>query len=548
MTPDSAPIATREGAEQAALRPGDIEIVWRRLISFMDEAMTTMIRTAYSTTIRESRDLTVVLFDPRGRAVAECTSANASFIGTLPRSMQAFLKAHPADAWRAGDCVITNDPWIGAGHLQDITMASPVFLGDDLFGFALIAAHGPDIGGGLYSALSREVFEEGLRIPICHYARAGVRDPLVRDFIVSNVRVPDKVIGDLEGMAACVEKAGRQVRDLAQSMSPARYLACTDEIVRRSEAAMRSAVREIPNGTYRSELTTSGLEEPLRIACAVTVCDEAIAVDFAGTSGAQRFGINVPLCYTYAHTVYPLKCILAPEIPNNHGTLTPLSVTAPEGCVLNPAFPAPVSARHLTGQFLSAAVFLALAECIPDRVMAESGVTRPQLVFSGKTREGERFVEHIFMVSGLGARSVADGANALCFPANTTCTPIEIIEALTTLRIECKELVPDSGGAGQWRGGCGQRMAVRNASGEPIQLSVLAELTHRGAQGLFGGTPGRPAVIALDGKTISDKALIDFPPQSVLVVESAGGGGFGPAERRDAAAADRDLLEGYVRG
>lgn len=528
------------------LGPGDIEIVWRRLISFMDEAMTTMIRTAYSTTIRESRDLTVVLFDPRGRAVAECSSANASFIGTLPRSMQAFLKAHPVEAWRAGDCVITNDPWIGAGHLQDITMASPIFLEDELFGFALIAAHGPDIGGSLYSALSREIFEEGLRIPICHYARAGVRDSLVRDFIVSNVRVPDKVIGDLEGMAACVEKAGHQVRDLVAAISPTRYLACTDEIVSRSEAAMRSAIRDVPNGTYRSELTTSGLEEELRITCAVTVSDESINVDYAGTSGAQRFGINVPLCYTYAHTVYPLKCVFAPDIPNNHGTLTPLEVTAPEGCVLNPKFPAPVSARHLTGQFLSAAVFLALAECIPDRVMAESGVTRPQLVFSGHTRDGERFVEHIFMVSGLGARSVADGPNALCFPANTTCTPIEIIEALTTLHIECKELIPDSGGPGQWRGGCGQRMIVRNASDEPIQLSVLAEMTHRGARGLFGGSEGRPAVITLDGKVIPDKALIDFPPQSVLVVESAGGGGFGPDDQRDAESHMRDLREGYV--
>ena len=544
--PASAHVIETARNARAGLGLGDVEIVWRRLISFMDEAMTTMIRTAYSTTIRESRDLTVVLFDPKGRAVAECTSANASFIGTLPRSMRAFLKAFPVGDWRAGDCVITNDPWIGAGHLQDITMASPIFLEDDLFGFALIAAHGPDIGGGLYSALSREVFEEGLRIPICHYARAGVRDPLVRNFIVSNVRVPDKVIGDLEGMAACVEKAGRQVRDLARSMSPARYLACTDEIVGRSEAAMRSAIRDVPNGTYRSALTTSGLEEPLRIACAVTVSDDAIGVDFGGTSGAQRFGINVPLCYTYAHTVYPLKCILAPEIPNNHGTLTPLDVTAPEGCVLNPEFPAPVSARHLTGQYLSAAVFLALAECIPDRIMAESGVTRPQLVFSGKTREGERFVEHIFMVSGLGARSVADGPNALCFPANTTCTPVEIIEALTTLRIECKELVPDSGGAGQWRGGCGQRMAVRNASGEPIQLSILAELTHRGARGLFGGSEGRPAVVTLDGEAIPDKALIDFPPRSVLVVESAGGGGFGRADRRDPAARTRDLSEGYV--
>ena len=178
--------------------------------------------------------------------------------------------------------------------------------------------------------------------------------------------------------------------------------------------------------------------------------------------------------------------------------------------------------------------------------MAESGVTRPQLVFSGRIGGGERFVEHIFMVSGLGARATTDGPNALCFPANTSCTPIEIIEALTTLRIERKELVPDSGGAGRWRGGCGQRMVVRNASDEPIQLSVLAELTHRGARGLFGGAAGRPAVITLDGRTIADKALIDFPPQSVLVVESAGGGGFGPAERRDAAAIARDRREGYV--
>ena len=280
---------TSEDTGRMDLRPGDIEIVWRRLISFMDEAMTTMIRTAYSTTIRESRDLTVVLFDPRGRAVAECTSANASFIGTLPRSMEAFLKSQPPDKWRAGDCVITNDPWIGAGHLQDITMASPIFLGDELFGFALIAAHGPDIGGGLYSALSREVFEEGLRIPICHYARAGIRDLLVRDFIVSNVRVPDKVIGDLEGMVACVERPAVRSVTLRSPMSPARYLACTDEIVKRSEAAMRAAIREVPNGIYRSELTTSGLEEPLRIACAVTVSDDVISVDYEGTSGTQRF-------------------------------------------------------------------------------------------------------------------------------------------------------------------------------------------------------------------------------------------------------------------
>ena len=530
---------------QNVISPGDVEIVWHRLISFMDEAMSLMMRTAYSATIRESRDLTVVLFDRSGRAIAECTAANASFIGTLPRSMEAFLSFKNPDTWLPGDCLITNDPWIGAGHLQDIIMAYPIFVKNELFGFTLIAAHGPDIGGSLYSALSREIFEEGLRIPICYYARGGKIDEVVKRIIMANVRVPEKVIGDLEGMNLCLERAGQKVCGLIESITADLYLACVDQIVDRSKTAMVEASSEVPNGTFTSHLTTSGLDEEVTISCSVTVNDSTIEVDYCGTTSEQKYGINVPLCYTYAHTVYPLKCLFAPDIPNNHGSLLPLKVGAPKGSILNPDFPAPVSARHLTGQYLSAAVFLALSDCIPERVMAESGVTRPQLVFSGKNQSNERFVEHIFMVSGLGAQSDGDGADAMCFPANTTCTPVEIIETLTPLQVQCKEIKSNSGGQGKWRGGCGQRMIVRNNSTEIIQLSVLAELTHRGAQGLFGGKDGAAAVLKLDGQKIPDKAVIEFPPNSSLLVESAGGGGFGDVKERNDAIAAFDLQEGY---
>ena len=325
-------------------------------------------------------------------------------------------------------------------------MAAPILAGRTLVGFVAISAHGPDIGGTLYSALSREIFEEGLRIPVTRYARGGRRDPLVRRFITSNVRVPD-----------------------------------------------------------------------------------------------QPLGINVPYCYTYAHTVYPLKCVFGPTIPNNHGMTAPFTVAAPEGSILNPAFPAAVSARHLTGQFLSAAVLLALAEALPDRVIAESGVPRPQVVSSGATAPGARFVEHIFVSSGVGAGSGNDGPHALCYPTNTSNTPVEILESLTPLVVERKEIRAGSGGAGARRGGRGQVFTVRNGGETPIRLSVLADLTHRGARGLAGGEDGAPAAFAVDGHPIADKAVLDLPPGSVLRIEAAGGGGFGPPPDRPAtlAAANR---------
>ena len=529
-----ATAAARPDGRADGFSPGDIEVVWSRLLSIMDEAAATMIRTAYSITIRESKDLAVVVFDRQGRALAESAIASPSFIGTLPRTLDAFLAEYPAADWREGDLVITNDPWIGSGHLQDITMAAPILAGRTLVGFVAISAHGPDIGGTLYSALSREIFEEGLRIPVTRYARRGRRDPLVRRFITSNVRVPDKVIGDLEGMAACCRRASRQVVELAGEYGEERYERIAGEIVSRSTRAIRTAIEAAPRGTWTSEVTAAGFDEELAIRCRVTLDGEGVAVDYEGTAPAQPLGINVPYCYTYAHTVYPLKCVFGPSIPNNHGTTAPFTVAAPEGSILNPAFPAAVSARHLTGQFLSAAVLLALAEALPERVIAESGVPRPQVVFSGANAPGARFVEHIFVSSGVGAGEGNDGPHALCYPTNTSNTPVEIMESLTPLVVERKEIRDGSGGAGARRGGCGQVFVVRNAGATPIRLSVLADLTHRGARGLAGGEDGAPAAFAVDGRPIADKAVLDLPPGSVLRIDAAGGGGFGPPAERPA--------------
>lgn len=526
--------------------PGDIEVVWSRLLSIMDEAAATMIRTAYSITIRESKDLAVVVFDRRGRALAESAIASPSFIGTLPRTLDAFLAEYPAPDWREGDLVITNDPWIGSGHLQDITMAAPILRGGTLIGFVAISAHGPDIGGALYSALSREIFEEGLRIPVTRYARAGHREPLVKRFITSNVRVPDKVIGDLEGMAACCRRASRQVLELVGEFGEERYDRIAGEIVARSTSAIRAAVEAAPRGTWTSSVTAAGFDSQLEIRCRITLDGEGVAVDYEGSAPAQPLGINVPYCYTYAHTVYPLKCIFGPAIPNNHGTTAPFRVAAPEGSILNPAFPAAVSARHLTGQFLSAAVLLALAEALPDRVIAESGVPRPQVVFSGATAPGQRFVEHVFVSSGVGAGSANDGPHALCYPTNTSNTPVEILESLTPLVVERKEIRAGSGGGGARRGGCGQIFTVRNGGETPIRLSVLADLTHRGARGLAGGEDGAPAAFAVDGRPIADKAVLDLRPGSVLRIDAAGGGGFGPPADRPATLAASDRRSEYL--
>jgi N-methylhydantoinase B len=509
----------------------DLEVAWTRLLSVVDEAAATLVRTAYSVTIREMKDLAVVLFDPDGNSLAEAAIASPSFIGTLPRTMAAFLAWRSAERWQPGDLVITNDPWLGTGHLQDISMVAPIFGQGAVVAFVAVAAHGPDIGGSIYSAISREIFEEGLRIPICEYARAGERNDLVRAFIRGNVRVPDKVIGDLEAMAASCAMAGRRVQRLLDEIGPGTFVAVTRELLARSERAMREAIRRTPDGRYEAHLAMDGFDERLEIRIAVTVRGDSVLVDYEGSSQEQPLGINVPFTYTYAHTAYPLKCLFQPRLPNNAGTFRPISVRAPEGSILNPRHPAPVSARHITGHFLSGAVLRALARALPDRVIAESGAPPVQLVVSGEDGGGRQFTEQVVLAGGLGARPNKDGLSVISYPTNVSWIPTEMIEALTPLRVERKEIRARSGGGGRFRGGDGQRFVVTNSGREPLRLSVLADLTHRGPLGVAGGRPGRETKIRLGGRPLGCKVVTDFMPESRLLVETSGGGGYGPPQR-----------------
>jgi N-methylhydantoinase B len=521
-------------AANPTITAADLEVAWTRLLSIVDEAATALVRTAYSITIREMKDLAVVLFDAAGNSLAEAQLASPSFIGTLPRTMAAFLDWRPCTSWRVGDMAITNDPWLGTGHLQDISMVSPIFHRGTLVAFIAVAAHGPDIGGSLYSATSRELFEEGLRIPPCLYAESGERSVLVRDFIAANVRVPDKVIGDLEAMASACAVSCQRLSQLLDEIGAGLFSVIGNEILSRSEMAMRAAIRQVPDGIYRASVSTDGFEQPLLIEIAVKIDGDRADVDYTGTSSQQPRGINVPLTYAYAHTAYPLKCLFHPGLPNNAGAFRPVRVTAPEGCMLNPRHPAAVNARHVVGHHLSGAVFRALHQAIPDRVIAENGTPPVQLLFAGVDGNGRPFAENIVLAGGYAAGAVRSGTPVLSFPTNISWIPIEILESQTPLRVARKSIRLGSGGAGRNFGGDGQCFEIVNGSRSVVRLSVIADMTRRGAFGLAGGEAGLPCRVLIDGEPIAGKVVLDFQPGSRLLVETPGGGGYGlRADRQD---------------
>ena len=525
----------------------ELEIAWGQLIAIIDEAAGALVRTSFSTIVREARDYTVVLLDRAGRSVAQPTNSAPPFNGTMPRTMRHFIEKYPLEDWSPGDVVITNDPWMGTGHLNDANLARPIFLDGELIGFVGVVAHTVDIGGIIWSAGAREVFEEGLQIPTCRLFNAGEPNEDVINFIRKNVRMPDIVVGDLLGMVAAARVVERRLAEFLSEFGAHRWESLAGEIIRRSEAAMRAEIRKIPEGTYRHEIFLDGHREPLRIRAAVTVRDGSISVDYAGTSDQVPLGINSPYCYTYAYTCYPLKCLCNAAIPNNEGCYRPFEMTAPEGCVINPTYPAAVAARPLSGHPLSAVLFGALAPVLPERVIAESSAPRPTIILSGYRENGQRFHNMFFIMGGLGARSGADGLACLPFPTNVAATPVEIMESTAPILIERKEIVADSGGAGRYRGGCAQEVVIRNLSPNEMRLSIMSERTVVPPQGLFGGQPGgRPSFGLDDGTPASPKGISSVAPAQAVTIRTHGGGGYGPPTERTPEAVLEDVRDGYV--
>lgn len=525
----------------------ELAILWGRLVAIADEAAVTMVRTAFSTTLREANDYVCMLLDAGGLAIAENSTAAPSFVGTLPLTLRHVLTKYPAPTWRPGDVVITNDPWLASGHLPDLTALSPIFHRDRLVAFAACMAHHADVGGLLWSADTAEIYEEGLRIPICRLYREGIPNEALLELLQANVRVPGQVMGDLSAQLSAMETLSRGLVELVEDAQLEDLGAVAAGMQSRAEEAMREAIAAIPDGRYPSSVEMDGFDEPLTIRLAIEVAGSDMRLDYAGTSPQVSRAINVPLNNTFSHSAYALKGVLDPQTPRNDGSYRPIGVTAPEGCLLNARFPAAVNARHLTFLFLSAAIFQALAVVIPRRIIAECGSPQMQLAYYGLDREGEPFIYLPFDAPGMGARPTKDGLAATPYAHNTGGASIEVVENTTPLLVWRKALVPDSGGPGRFRGGCGQELLVENLAPGPVMVSAIGDRVHHPARGVLGGLPGRPAALLRDGTTaMNTKGRSLLAPGERILVRTAGGGGYGSPAEREAWRLAADLRSGLV--
>ncbi len=525
-----------------------LEVLWTRLISVVDEAAAALLRTSFSTVVRESHDFSCVITDASGRSLAQATDSIPSFIGTLPRTIQHFLDEIPAEDLEPGDIIATNDIWQGTGHLPDISVGKPLFIDGRLVGFAGSTAHAPDIGGRIRSPEAREVFEEGLQIPIMKIIRAGEPDEGFFKMLRKNVRAPDEVVGDLWAQITALELMEERVTTLMREYKLASLSDLAGEIQSRSERAMRAAIRDLPDGTYTGALKTDGLAVPLDLKVAITIDGDEVTADYTGSSAQVDRAINCAFCYTYAMTAYAVKCAAAPNLPNNDGSIAPIKVVAPEGTIINPQFPASGGSRALTGHYIPTLVFDALSKVVPEKVTAGASGPLWSITQAGVAASGATYANLFFFNGGMGATNRKDGEHCMSWPSNISSTPTEVIEQLAPLRIHHRRLRAGSAGQGRHRGGLGQEIKVENLSPTPTAMTFLAERTRTPAPGLQGGEPGEVGEVRLNGEWIDPKQQYVVQPGDIVIMRTPGGGGYGPAGERDEAAIETDARRGLIGG
>jgi N-methylhydantoinase B len=523
-----------------------LEVLWTRIISVVDEAAKAIVRTSFSTLSNEANDFACILTDARGNALAQNSGSIPSFIGTLPATVRHFLREMGAERMQPGDVLITNDAWMGTGHMSDVSVLKPIFHRDRLVAFSATTSHMPDIGGRIRAIEAREVFEEGLHIPLARLVHAGRVDDTLVTLIRANVRTPDQTMGDIWAQVSANELMERRVKALMDDYALASLAELGDELFARSERAMREAIRTVPSGTYRYGFKTDGTGAPFEFRLALTVAGDEIVADFAGTSPQQPRAINCVLAYTYAMTAYAVRCALLPGLPNNEGMYRPVKVQAPEGSLLNPRFPAAVVSRATTGHYVPALVLGALHQVIPERVMAGVGSPLWAVSQSGTRDDGKPYTTVLFFNGGMGATPVKDGENVLSWPSNISSTPVEVAERNSPLFFHYKRMRPASGGRGRFRGGLGQDILIESQSPRPIVVSFMAERTAFPAPGLAGGGPGGRGDVRINGRRVNNRIQHVLERGDRVLVSTPGGGGYGPAGKRDRALAARDRALGYV--
>jgi N-methylhydantoinase B len=524
--------------------PVTLEVIWNRFMSVANEQQDTLIRTAFSTIVRESQDLACGLFDTQGRMIAQSLSGTPGHINAMATSMKHFLAAFPPDKLDPGDVLITNDPWQTAGQINDITITTPIFRGGKLVAFFANTCHSADIGGRILSAEAREVFEEGLRIPIMKLFERGEPNKILMQIVRSNVRQPDEVIGDFYAQTACNETGGRALMEMMGEFGLDAIDTVAEEIIRRSEAAVRAEIRKLPSGEWTNETWSDGFEEPIVIRCAVKVSGDEIFIDFTGSSPQSTRGINVVLNYTHAYASFAIKAAICPDVPHNEGSFRPVHVSAPPGSILNALDPAPVASRQVIGHFIPSAIFAALSGAMPGRLMAPGADPIWLSVWRG---QNPPFTLTIFQVGGTGARPTKDGLNAVGFPSGVAGVPAEVIESLSPVVMKRRQLRPDSGGAGTWRGGLGQLTEFTRRGEGRWSVSSIADRTAYAAPGLLGGQSGAAGEVSLnDGTRLNAKALKDLEQGEIVHVNLPGGGGYGDPLKRDIEKVRWDVVENYI--
>jgi N-methylhydantoinase B len=533
------------------------QLVWDRLVAAVEEQAQTLIRTAFSPSTREAGDLSAGVFDRRGRMLAQAVTGTPGHINAMALAVAHFLRAHPVDTLHPGDVLMTNDPWMGSGHLHDFTVVTPAFHRGRLVAFFAATVHVVDIGGLGVGVESRDVFQEGFYIPISFVMRRGEPDETLFRLLRANVREPDQVEGDLHSLVASNQAGADRLSAMLEEFDLADLEEVGDRIVTDSRDAMLRAIAAAPRGTWHSQLTMDGVDQPIALRIALTIADGGITVDFAGTAGQSPFGINVPKCYTDAYTTYAVRCVIGGDVPNNAGSLSVVNVLAPERSIVNALKPAPVTARHMVGQMLPDLVFGALVQAFPDKVPAEGTSALWNLRLSGGVgtpgvpasafADPKPFTITSFNTGGAGARPGLDGLAATAFPSGVRNVPLEITEAMTPLVFWRKALRDGSGGAGRWRGGDGQVVEIGHRRNEPFSLNATFERVQHAARGRDGGADGAHGVLRLgSGKVLPGKGRLVIPADETMVAEMPGGGGFGVATQRDRALVARDLAEGRI--
>lgn len=521
-------------------------VLWNRLISVCEEQANALMRAAFGAIVREAGDLSAGVFDASGDMLAQAVTGTPGHVNTMAASVRAMLAHVPADSLKPGDALVTNDPWLGAGHVFDFVVVTPAFLNGEIVGYLASTSHIVDIGGRGWSAEATSVYEEGVTFPVMHLRRGADLNEDILAIVTANSRVPHEARGDILSLLSCNDTGVARLLDLMGEYALDDLVSIAAFIFERSAMGTKKALARAPQGVYENTMMLDGYDAPIKLHARMTISDGSISVDLSGSTPAVVRGINCPLNYSAAYASFGIRALLTPEIPNNQASLDAITITAEPGLVVSAERPSPVSARHVIGQALPDLMLGCLEQALPGEVLAESAGALWTLSLSGAGKTS--FSSLNVALGGMGARPSTDGLSTTAFPSGVGSVPVEAAEVASPVIYHAKEFTCDSGGAGRYRGGLGQRIEVGSRINEDMYMSAAAfERLTSGPEGRQGGQRGSNGKVAIsDGTQITDKGMYRIPAGERVILQTPGGGGFGNPADRDEAVLERDLSDGLV--